>query len=112
MTSRSHPLPRVCQAGVGHADEWVIMPAFQADALKALTKAVGAKNSVAARQGAIDISHATLDLELRHRTQDVVDVDRVAVWNKQLQLDTAVGDEAGIAGDHVAIGAITDRINH
>ncbi len=82
------------------------------DALKALGNTVRAKSSVAARQAAIDVSTATLDLQLRYRGQDSVDTDRLTVWKKQLQLDTAVGDAGAIAGDRVTIHAIKARINH
>ncbi len=63
-----------------------------------------------ARPAAIDVGHAGLDLQLRHRPQADVDRARLGFWEDQLLLDRAAGDAGAVAGDQVTITTIRDRI--
>lgn len=80
-------------------------------ALGELKKAVRTKKSMAARQAALNVSTAALDVQLRYRSQDSVDTERLEGWRKQLQLDTLAGDEGAVAGDRITINAIRAGIN-
>jgi hypothetical protein len=80
------------------------------DALAALEDAVEGQEPAEVRQAAIDVGQAGLDLQLQFRSASDVDEDRLDLWKRQLRLDRAVGDSAGVTGDLATIGAIRDRI--
>jgi hypothetical protein len=80
----------------------------------ALMPAVDDRNPEGARNAALDVEMAALDLELQYRPPAEVDLGRLNVWAKQLALDSA-SDEADaghIAGDVSSIGWIWDRVAH
>lgn len=79
-------------------------------ALSNMEKTIVARDSVGARQAAIDIAQATFDLHLRYRGQDAVDTARLGAWSRQQQLDKAVGDAGAAAGDQVVIDFIKARM--
>jgi hypothetical protein len=86
------------------------------DALRgnALMPAVDDRNPEGARDAALDVEMAALDLELQYRPPAEVDLGRLNVWANQLALDGA-SDEADaghIAGDVSSIEWIWDRIAH
>lgn len=80
------------------------------DALDALDASVNRRRPAEARQAAIDVGHAGLDLELRHRSQDDVDKERIGLWKDQLLVDQEAGDKGGATGDRVIINTIRNRI--
>jgi hypothetical protein len=80
------------------------------DTLASLGDAVEAGESDDVRQAALDAGQAALDLQLQYRPSTEVDEDRIGLWRRQLRLDRAARDEAGIAGDRATIDAIRDRI--
>ena len=82
------------------------------DALQALDAAVGRARPAGPQQAAIDAAQAALDLQLPYRTLSDVDVERLALWAHQLDLDAATGYLAGVAGDTATLQAIWDRIDH
>lgn len=83
------------------------------DALKALELAVGdAGPPAGVRQDAIDAGQAVLDLQLQYRTPSDVDLDRLALWSRQLEVDAAAGRSAGVVGDVAILKAIWDRMDH
>lgn len=75
-----------------------------------LRAAVDRRDGAATRQASIDVSHASLDLQLRHADPEDVDEARLAVWQRQLVLDRSARDHAGVAGDKATISAIRDRL--
>ncbi len=80
------------------------------DALDVLAAAVDARNAPAVAQAAIDVGHATLDVQLQFRPPADVDQDRLELWAWQLEIDEAVGDPTLTAGDQVVIETIGQRI--
>ena len=66
-------------------------------ALTAMEQAVDARDPTRARQAALRVEQAALDLQLRHRPPAVVDVDRLDLWARQLLVDAAGRDLAGPA---------------
>jgi len=82
------------------------------DALDALSASVDARDPRGARQAAIGVAHASLDFELRHRPIADVDLDRLALWGNQLQLDLTAEDAALVLGDVAVLEAIWDRVDH
>jgi hypothetical protein len=84
------------------------------DALRgnALMPAVDDRNPEGARNAALDVEMAALDLELQYRPPAEIDLGRLNVWANQLALDSA-SDEADaghIAGDVSSIEWVWDRI--
>jgi hypothetical protein len=86
------------------------------DALRgnALMPAVDDRNREGARNAALDVEIAALDLELQYRPPAEVDLGRFAVWANQLAVDST-SDEADpgqVAGDVSSLEWIWDRIAH
>lgn len=80
------------------------------DALDALTEATAAQDVEATRQAAIDVTQATLDLELRYLPRPEVDLDRLGQWARQLVLDASAGDRGAVAGDVATLREIWSRV--
>jgi hypothetical protein len=95
------------QAGAG--DVPPLLQAQMDGALAVLVAAVGAQGA-AARQAAIDVARASLDLQLRHRTVVEVDLALLDLWARQLLIDIAAGDQGAILGDITTIQWIRDRL--
>ena len=81
-------------------------------ALDALAKAVGDRDPARARQAALRAEQAALDLELRHRDPAEVDLERLDLWARQLQVDAAAKDRGAVAGDVAILQIIWDRVGH
>ncbi|MGH3051411.1 MAG: hypothetical protein ACRDM8_00445, partial [Gaiellaceae bacterium] len=81
-------------------------------ALEELERAVAARQQVNASQAAIDVAQAGLDLELRHRPPAQIDRARFELWARQLIVDAAAEDLAGVAGDLATLEWIRDRFVH
>ena len=86
------------------------------DALRgdALMPAVDDRNPEGARNAALDVEMAALDLELQYRPPTEIDLGRFNVWANQLAVDSA-SDEADaghIAGDVTSLEWVWDRIAH
>ena len=81
-------------------------------ALRALDRAVRARDTTRARQAAIDVAQSTLDLELRYRPASEVNLARFGLWAAQVLVDAAAHDPAAVRGDVFTLGYIRDRIVH
>jgi hypothetical protein len=81
-------------------------------ALRALDRAVRARDTTRARQAAIDVTQSTLDLELRYRPASEVNLARFDLWVAQVLVDVAARDDAAVRGDVFTLGYIRDRIVH
>ena len=81
-------------------------------ALDALAKAAHARDPARTRQAALRVEQAALDLELRHRPPAEVDLDRLDLWARQLQVDAAAKDRGAVAGDVATLQVIWDRAGH
>jgi hypothetical protein len=79
-------------------------------AITALTRAVRARDGGATRNGALDVTQAALDLELRYRPAAEIDRARFDLWARQIRVDAAAGDRAAISGDVATLEWIRDRI--
>jgi hypothetical protein len=78
----------------------------------ALGKAAGARDPAQARQAALRVEEAALDLQLRHRSPAEVDLDRLDLWARQLLVDAAAEDQGAVAGDVATLQVIWDRAGH
>jgi hypothetical protein len=74
--------------------------------------AVAARDAARARQAALEVEQAALDLELRHRDPAEVDLVRMDLWACQLLVDAAAGDRDAVAGDMATLQVIWDRAGH
>ncbi len=79
-------------------------------ALKVLTDAVDRRNADDAREAAINVGQAGLDLLLPYSPQAEIDRARLGLWEDQLELDRTAGDPGDVEGDLVTIDAIKARI--
>jgi hypothetical protein len=79
-------------------------------ALRALTAAVGGRNSQTAAQAALDVANATLDLQLRYRPAVQINQARFELWARQLLADAAARNTAAVHGDVTTLAWIRDRI--
>ncbi|MGH9289702.1 MAG: hypothetical protein ACRD0V_15660 [Acidimicrobiales bacterium] len=86
------------------------------DALRgsALMPAVDDRNPEGARNAALDVEMAALDLELQYRPPTEIDLGRFNVWANQLAVDSASeeADAGQIAGDVASLEWVWDRIAH
>jgi hypothetical protein len=78
-------------------------------ALERLVRAVEGRDSTKARLAAIGVGQSSLDLQLRHRRPGQIDRERFALWARQLPVDAAAGDMAGVRGDLATLEWIRDR---
>jgi hypothetical protein len=79
-------------------------------ALDGLTTAVGARAD--AQAAALLVAHAALDFQLRHRPVGHVDLERTALWARQLGVDAAARDQGGVDGDVATLERMWDRTGH
>jgi hypothetical protein len=97
---------------VGGSDLPELLADQMTQALDALGKAVHARDPDRARQAALRVEQAALDLRLRHRPPAEVDLDRLDLWARQLQLDAAARDRGATAGDVATLQVLWDRAGH
>jgi hypothetical protein len=118
----THALDAMTAAWEAHRGTGTVPPLLDVqmgqalDALRgnALMPAVADRNPEGARNAALDVEMAALDLELQYRTPTEVDLGRFDVWANQLAIDSA-SDEADagqVAGDVSSLEWIWDRIAH
>jgi hypothetical protein len=79
-------------------------------ALVELSKAVAARNPDLAATRAIDVGQAGLDLELRYRPPDEIDLGRFELWARQTVVDAAAGHLGAVSGDVASLEWTRDRI--
>jgi hypothetical protein len=79
-----------------------------------LLPAVDEHNAEGARNAALDVALAALDLELQYRPPAQVDLGRFGVWADQLVVDSASDepDPGNVAGDVTSLEWVWDRIAH
>jgi len=82
------------------------------DALRGLVRAVGDRDPASAREAAIDVAQAGLDLQLRNRPPAEIDRARFELWVRQLLVDAAADDAGGVVGDLATLEWIRDRFAH
>ena len=79
-------------------------------ALHALATAVGARNSQASQQAALEVADAGLDLQLRYRPVVQINLARLQLWARRLLVDAAATNAAAVHGDVTTLAWIRDRI--
>jgi hypothetical protein len=79
-------------------------------ALQVLARAVAARDAAKARNAALDVAQAALDLQLRYLPPVQVDRARADLWARQVVVDGAARDSSGVASDVATIEWIRDRI--
>jgi len=78
-------------------------------ALEALSLAVGSQQAAEAGQAAIGVGRAALDLQLQYRPSTEIEMARFQLMARQLGLDAAAEDTAGVSGDVASLVWIRDR---
>jgi hypothetical protein len=79
-------------------------------ALTPLDRAVTKRRTSQARNAALDVTDATLDLRLRYRPPAEIDRARLALWARQALVDASAGNRPGLSGDVATLTWIRDRI--
>jgi hypothetical protein len=81
-------------------------------ALAGLSRAVGGRQAGRVGRAAFQVEQAALDLQLRHRAPDQVDLDRLDLWARRLLADAAARDRGAVAGDVATLQVLWDRSGH
>jgi len=89
-----------------------MLAAQLSEALVTLTAAVNTRQPAEARQAALAVALADLDLQLQYRPVAEVDLERAAVWSQQALLDAVAGDRGGVLSDVVTLELIHERAAH
>jgi hypothetical protein len=78
-------------------------------ALRALGRAVKGQNPGNARNAALDVALAALDLQLRYRPLAWIERARADLWARQVLVDAAARDAGGVTSDVATLEWIRDR---
>jgi len=89
-----------------------LLGAQMAEALEGLEDAVQAQDIAEVRQAAVGVSRATLDFQLRYRPPTEVDLSRFKLWVKQILVDAAADDPAGVQDDVTVLEWSRARFAH
>ena len=103
----------VARAWDAYANEGDVPPRLRPavdSALSGLSEAVTARDEDRVATGAIDVGQAALDLELRYRPPDEIDLARFELWARQTVVDTAGGRLGAVSGDVASLEWTRDRI--
>jgi hypothetical protein len=77
-----------------------------------LAGTVAARRPTQAHAAALRVAQNDLDLQLQHRPVVEIDLARLRLWARQLQVDAAAGDGGAVAGDVTTMEWIRDRVRH
>jgi hypothetical protein len=80
--------------------------------IEALDGAVAARTATDAHAAALRVAQNDLDLDLRHQPVVKVDLARLRLWTRQVQVDAAANDSGPVAGDVATLELIRDRVRH
>ncbi|MEU8751573.1 hypothetical protein AB0C88_13885 [Streptomyces chartreusis] len=78
--------------------------------LDSLDEAVIAKDGQETLAAALRVAQNTSDLRLRYEPVRTVDLDRFALWARQLGIDASAGDEGAVAGDVTSLELVWERL--
>ncbi|MFD5846375.1 hypothetical protein [Streptomyces chartreusis] len=78
--------------------------------LDSLDEAVTAKDGQETLAAALRVAQNTSDLRLRYEPVRTVDLDRFALWARQLGIDASAGDEGAVAGDVTSLELVWERL--
>jgi hypothetical protein len=90
--------------------EDVDLPSLLAEQLAAAVEATATEDAGEARQAAVDVFGAALDVELLYEEVPTVDRGRLEWWARQLIVHAAAADETGVANDVAILQAIRRRL--
>lgn len=80
--------------------------------IDALAAAIRQRDAEAARGAALRVGQDELDLRSRYQPVPATDLARMKLWARQLRVDAAAKDAAGVAGDAECLRWTYDRIRH
>jgi hypothetical protein len=86
------------------------LPPLLAEQLGRAVEASATDDFAQARQAAVDLFGAALDIELLYEEVATVDRGRLEWWARQLIADAATGDQAGVGSDVAILQAIRRRL--
>lgn len=86
------------------------IPPLLAEQLGRAVEASATDDAAEAQQAAADVFGAVLDVELLHEDVDAIDRERLEWWARQLIVDAAASDEAGVGSDVAILQAIRRRL--
>lgn len=81
-------------------------------AIESLLSAIKVRNPGKARDAALDVAQATLDLQLQFRQPADIDLARLDLWARQVLVDAASGDVSAVSGDTATLEWMRDRVAH
>ena len=81
-------------------------------ALHALVDAIDGRRRLKARATSIDVSYASVNLQLRYRPVTQVDTIRFELWARRALVHAIAGSLGGVRSDLVTLEWIRDRIAH
>jgi hypothetical protein len=87
-----------------------MLDAQMSGAIVVLVAAVDARQPAEARQAAIDVARACLDLQLQYLPPAEIDLARFDLCIRQIMVDIAANDPGAVKGDIATLGWIWDRI--
>ena len=68
------------------------------------------RHKIGTLNGAVDVSFAILDLEMRYRASDEIEVDRLAVWARKTLIDAAALEQGFVLSDVAALKLLQERM--
>ena len=80
--------------------------------LGSLDEAVTAEDGQETLAAALRVAQNTSDLRLRYEPVRTVDLDRFALWARQLGIDASAGDEGAVAGDVTSLELVWERLKN
>jgi len=80
--------------------------------IQTLDGAVAAREPTRARAAVLRVAQNDLDLDLRHQPVVEVDLARLQLWTRQVQVDAAANDAGAVAGDVATLELVRDRVRH
>jgi hypothetical protein len=80
--------------------------------IETLDAAVAARKPTEAHAAVLRVAQNDLDLDLRHRPVVKVDLARLRLWTRQVQVDAAANDAGAVAGDVATLELVRDRVRH
>lgn len=68
------------------------------------------RHKIGTLNGAVDVNFAILDLEMRYRSSDEIEVDRLAVWVRKTLIDAAALEQGFVLSDVSALHLLQERL--
>jgi hypothetical protein len=81
-------------------------------ALEGLLAQIAARDRTGAWAASIDVSYASINLQLRYRPVTEVDTVRFELWTRRALVDAIDGSLGGVRSDQVTLEWVRDRIAH